>query len=304
MRIAVQNARVCDRLGIDEGFQMLHDTGFGGTDFGLTFLMKRNEMEQNLPCAMDQPLEALYQILEPYKKAAQKHGVFISQTHALFPTWWPYGRDALNERLLEALKKDIALTAYMGSPYVIIHPFFHFENGQRMSPEEEWALNRERYSALIPTLKEHKVVCCLENMFVGGPEGMRYAAVCSDFREAAEWIDRLNDIAGEECFGFCMDTGHCHLTGQNIRRALNLIGKRLKTLHIHDNDGHTDWHMGAYMGTADWEGFIEGLRDIHYQGDLSFETFHVLDRFPPEMMEICLRMIAETGAYFRNRVQA
>ena len=206
------------------------------------------------------------------------------------------------EKRLEALKKDIAMTAYMGSPYVIIHPFFNMVNRERPSAEEEWELNRDRYSALIPTLKEYNVVCCLENMFVGGPEGMRYAAVCSDFREAAEWIDKLNDIAGEERFGFCMDTGHCHLTGQNMRRALNFIGHRLKTLHIHDNDGHTDWHMGAFMGTTDWELFIEGLRDINYEGDLSFETFKVLDNFPPEMMEICLRMIAESGKYFKQRL--
>lgn len=302
MRISVQNARVTDRLGIDEGFKLLHDTGFQGTDFGLTAWLRGKDIIENLPAVKDQPLEKLYEILRPYKEAADKHGIFVSQTHASFPTWCAGKGDEVNDRVLEALKKDIAMTAYMGSPYVIIHPFFNMVNRERPTAEEEWELNRDRYSALIPTLKEYNVVCCLENMFVGGPEGMRYAAVCSDFREAAEWIDKLNDIAGEERFGFCMDTGHCHLTGQNMRRALNFIGHRLKTLHIHDNDGHTDWHMGAFMGTTDWELFIEGLRDINYEGDLSFETFKVLDNFPPEMMEICLRMIAESGKYFKQRL--
>ena len=159
------------------------------------------------------------------------------------------------------------------------------------------------YSALIPALREHHVVVCLENMFTGGTEGMRYAAVCSDFHQAAEWIDRLNDIAGEELFGFCFDAGHCTLTGQNMRYSLNVIGKRLKVLHINDNDGHTDWHVAPYMGVGNWEAFIDGLRDIGYDGDLSFETFNVLNRYPEPMWRTALQLIAETGAYFGKRIQ-
>ena len=159
------------------------------------------------------------------------------------------------------------------------------------------------YADLIPTLKKYDVVACLENMFVaGGVEGKRFAAVCSDFHQAAEYVDRLNDIAGEERFGFCFETGHCHITGQNFRHCLNLIGKRLKVLHIHDNDSHTDWHVAPYMGNADWEGFIAGLRDIGYEGDLSFETFNILNRYPMPMWPTVLKLIAETGAYFAQRI--
>ena len=127
--------------------------------------------------------------------------------------------------------------------------------------------------------------------------------MCSDFHQAAEWIDRLNDIAGEELFGFCFDAGHCLLTGQNMRYSLNVIGKRLKVLHINDNDGHTDWHVAPYMGVGNWEAFIDGLRDIGYDGDLSFETFNVLNRYPEPMWRTALQLIAETGAYFGKRIQ-
>ena len=302
MRVSVQNSRVVAYYGLDEGFKLLHDAGFQGVDFNLNNWFSAAAIRADEPVPMDQPLEALYDIFRPYKEAAERQHMVVSQTHSPFPSWLPE-KDALNARVLEGQKKTIALTGYLGSRYCVIHPAFHPDSTKRLSAKEEWELNRDMYSALIPVLREHHVVACLENMFTGGTEGMRYAAVCSDFHQAAEWIDRLNDIAGEELFGFCFDAGHCTLTGQNMRYSLNVIGKRLKVLHINDNDGHTDWHVAPYMGVGNWEAFIDGLRDIGYDGDLSFETFNVLNRYPEPMWRTALQLIAETGAYFGKRIQ-
>lgn len=302
MKIAVQTSNVLDQVGIDEGFALLHKAGFEGVDFGIprwfTELCARTDEEM----AMQITLEEVKERAQIFRTAAEKHGLVVSQTHAVFP-FWKEGDEAYNACTMERLHKSIALTAFLGCRYCVIHPAFRPLNAETMSAEDEWQLNRSLYTQLIPTLKQYGVVCCLENMFCRGPEGMRFAAACSDFHEAARWVDELNAIAGEECFGFCFDTGHCHLLNMNIRRALNLLGKRLKVLHIHDNDGSTDWHVAPFMGTLDWEGFLNGLRDIDYQGDLSFETFHVLDHYPPEMREQALYIVAETGKYFRNRLQ-
>lgn len=40
-----------------------------------------------------------------------------------------------------------------------------------------------------------------------------YSAICSDIPEACVYIDKLNEIAGEKLFGFCLDTGHLNLLG-------------------------------------------------------------------------------------------
>ena len=273
MRVSVQNSRVVAYYGLHEGFKLLHDAGFQGVDFNLNNWFSAAMIRADEPAPMDQPLEALYEVFRPYKEAAERQHMVVSQTHSPFPSWLPE-KDALNARVLEGQKKTIALTAYLGSKYCVIHPAFHPDSTTR-----------------------------LENMFAGGTEGTRYAAVCSDFQQAAAWIDRLNDIAGEELFGFCFDAGHCLLTGQNMRYSLNVIGKRLKVLHINDNDGHTDWHVAPYMGVGNWEAFIDGLRDIGYDGDLSFETFNVLNRYPEPMWRTALQLIAETGAYFGKRIQ-
>jgi sugar phosphate isomerase/epimerase len=241
------------------------------------------------------------EMVRPYKEAAKKHGVAFSQVHAPFPMW-AQDNEALNQRMKDIMLKSITVTAYLECPHCIIHPAYTFLNKDRYSPEDEWAVNRELYSAMIPTLKQYKVMALLENMFSRDAEGIRFASACNDYYEAGQWIDRLNEIAGEECFGFCFDTGHCNLARQNIYRAVKLLGSRLKALHMQDNSGHLDDHRAPFTGTVDWEGFLRGLKEIGYQGDLNFEAGSAITQYPAEMTEDCIRMLALTGQYFRKRL--
>lgn len=303
MRITVQSARIMERIGAEEGFRLLSEKGFDGVDFGITRWFPSADVRANAPSPLDAPLQEVLPLFAPYKAAAEKYGVSFSQTHAPYPTWMP-GNEAANTHVLKAVKTAIAVTGYLGSPYCVVHPAYAFKNGERPSAREEWEINRALYGDLIPDLQKHHVVCCLENMFSSGEEGTRFASVCSDFSLAAQWIDRMNAMAGGVYFAFCLDTGHCHLARQNLRHAIVALGKHLRALHIHDNSGHLDQHLSPYMGSADWEGFLAGLMETGYDGDLSFETFRVLDQYPPELMDACLSLIAETGRYFKSRLSA
>ena len=142
--------------------------------------------------------------------------------------------------------------------------------------------------------------------------GLVTEAVCSDPQEAVEYIDKLNETAGKELFAFCYDLGHATLLGKNVRRSINTLGHRLQVLHIHDNDGVKDIHMQPYAyrrgggGSAyvtDWEGFIQGLRDIDYKGVLSFETFNSVTALPEELKPAMLNYIAAVGKYFAKRLE-
>ena len=85
-------------------------------------------------------------------------------------------------------------------------------------------------------------------------------------------IDELNEKAGREAFGFCLDTGHMLLVGKRFETFVPILGSRLKTLHLHDNDGVLDRHLAPFAGQLNWEDFINSMRDVGYKGDLSFET--------------------------------
>ncbi len=303
MRISVHTAQVFERAGsLDEGFAMLRRAGIEGIQFGMGgYFMPAASVRGHKPSVLDEPLDHVLELVRPYKEAADRQGVVFSQVHAPFPMWAPQD-DELVARMQDIMKKSIAVTAYVGAPHCIIHPGVSPVNRERLNAQDEWTVNRDLYTALIPTLKQYNVMALLENLFSRDIDGVRFAAACSDFTEAASWVDKLNEIAGSEFFGFCLDTGHCNLARQNLYRAICLMGPRIKALHIQDNSGHLDDHRAPFTGSVDWEGFVRGLREIGYRGDLNFEAGNAVAHFPAEMTEACLHMLALTGEYFKKRI--
>lgn len=301
MIISIHDAQMLKRFSLDESFAHLREAGIEGVQYGMGYyLMPAAAVRAGEPSRMDASLDEIIETVRPYKEAADRNGVKISQVHAPFPMWLP--ECDISERMIEVMKKSIALAEYMGTKHVVIHPASATQYGAYVTAEEEWELNRGLYTQLIPALKKHGITALLENMFNRGVEGMRFAAACSDFNEAARWVDELNAIAGEECFGFCFDTGHCFEARQNLYRSIKIMGTRIKALHLNDNYGHMDDHRLPYCGNIQWEECLHALREIGYRGDLNFETGNLLSKFPPELTDECLRLTGAVGAYFKKRI--
>jgi sugar phosphate isomerase/epimerase len=54
--------------------------------------------------------------------------------------------------------------------------------------------------------------------------------------------------------GFCFDTGHAHMN-EGVEAAFLLMKKRIRSTHVHDNDGRNDFHLFPFFGqggTIDW----------------------------------------------------
>lgn len=61
--------------------------------------------------------------------------------------------------------------------------------------------------------------------------------------------------------GFCLDLGHAHMT-VGVRDAIATFGRRIATVHVHDNHGMRDEHLWPGDGTIDWKAAIEGLEKL------------------------------------------
>ena len=56
------------------------------------------------------------------------------------------------------------------------------------------------YSQIMEDARKHGVTICLENMWNRRDGGAIFDSACSDPYEACDYIDTLNDMAGEELF--------------------------------------------------------------------------------------------------------
>lgn len=77
--------------------------------------------------------------------------------------------------------------------------------------------------------------------------------------------------------GYCFDVGHAHLT-EGIEPAFEKMKDRIRSTHIHSNDGTRDAHLFPYLdpqGTIDWNKTMRLLRSRDAQYPLLLELREV-----------------------------
>lgn len=309
LQIGVQTKNVVNDENPGEGFAMLSRAGFSCADFSLNaYLLNTDIYQADINRFFDASVSDLERFFTPHKNGAKAAGVTINQMHMPYPIYVPTGKRKVNEYLWnEVAPKSMALCAFMECPYIVIH-------GLKLarflgSEEEEWKETERFLDSIAPMAKEMEITICIENLYDSVGEHL-VEGPCCDVRKAVERIDRMNDRYHSEVLGFCFDTGHANIVGLDFENFITALGNRLKVLHIHDNDGSKDLHQIPFTfaktrenkSSTDWDGFVKGLRNIKFQGTLSFETAPVLSAFPEEMKQDALEFIARIGRYFGERV--
>ena len=287
MKISVSSDPLDKRLGLDYMFSVASQAGIDGIDLDLNYItwkqVKQNDFSPFI-CDYDKCIE----FSEKVNELCEEYNLEILQTHAPFPTWYEDVSDEINEKLNQTIRNAIYITKAVGCKYCVVHPYFFPFTSDRQNSSEEIVheLNIKLYSHLIPALKDTGVICCLENMWI--PEqryrgkGHIYSSILENPYEVNRYVDELNELAGEEMFGFCFDTGHAVLSGYDPCKVMTLIKDKIRVLHVHDNNGIDDSHYIPYIGIIDWDRFCQTLKDIGYSAHLNFETGGFMNKFTPD----------------------
>lgn len=72
---------------------------------------------------------------------------------------------------------------------------------------------------------------------------------------------------------FCFDVGHAHM-GEGIENAFDIMKNRIRSTHVHDNNGKSDDHLMPFLsegGTVDWKKTMALLRSRADQYPLLLE---------------------------------
>lgn len=307
--IGVQTHNVVKDEAPRVGFEMLKEAGFTCADFSLNGYLPNTLLYQSQPNSFfDRTLQELEDFFAPHKQGAEAVGIKIHQMHMPYPVHVPGATEEVNDYLRrQVAPKSMGLCHYFGCRYMVVHGFkLSYYLG---SEEAEWRETEAFLESLAPYAKEAGITICIENLYESRG-GRIKEGPCCDAGKAVERIERMNDRYGAEVLGFCFDTGHANLVGIDMEKFLARLGSHLKVLHIHDNDGIRDLHQIPYTFTktrenrasTDWGGFLKGLRNIGYEGVLSFETSPSLSSFPEEMKADVLTFIARIGRHFAKEI--
>lgn len=87
-------------------------------------------------------------------------------------------------------------------------------------------------------------------------------------------LEAILDLGHLTQVGICFDLGHAHIAG-NFDEMISLLGSRIASLHVHDNNMVRDEHLWPGEGTIDWPATAAALKklptpptavlEIHYQ---------------------------------------
>lgn len=310
LKVGVQSRKIVYDENPAEGFLQMHKAGFSCCDFSLNNYQKNTDLYQQVNNRFfDKSISELEEYFAPHKEGAKAAGIKINQMHMPYPTYVPGAKTELNEYLWNVVgPKSLEVCRFLECPNIVIHGFKLTK--YYGSEEAEWAKTKEFLDFLAPLAKEYGITMCMENLYNSQGVKMVEGPGCNAYK-AEERIDELNDKHGAEILGFCYDTGHGNLVGIDPYKFVTTLGSRLKVLHIHENDGIGDLHQMPFTFTKtrenasvlDWEGFLKGLREIAFDGVLSFETAPVLDCFPEYLKQDALHMIARIGEYFRTQIE-
>lgn len=155
--------------------------------------------------------------------------------------------DEPQEVYQEYLRRSIEAAGMLGAKHMVVHPLMAEDKSRTLVDETIRYFDEfEKYA------KEIGVSLAVENM------------------KATSAEDLLAISGGLGC-GVCWDTGHANIAGRSQYESVTALGDSLKVLHVHDNYGTADNHNPPGFGTVDWNGFMQGLKDIGYSGCFNFE---------------------------------
>ena len=226
-------------------------------------------------------------------RQAKDAGVRVRYAHLPFD--YPNDRSGYGwDDFLEASRRAVGLAVEADVDCAAIHPRTAMTREYDAEKEHENAVKfLAPYCALA---KEAGLSLALENMRGAGqsaPEEIkRYGT------QTAELIRMADELE----IGVCWDTGHANISAQDQRISLEMIGKRLRMVHINDNFAEDDVHTAPFLGTVDWKGVCEGLKAVGFSGSINLEVS--ADTLPEELRLHYARYMAASAEKLRAMLQS
>lgn len=196
------------------------------------------------------------------REYADKLGVKFVQAHSPNATVLTSNRW---DKELHYGNRSIELCEILGVENLVIHAAYDKSYDKKIWYEE----NEKFYRALLP-MAEKKNVCILtENTtHANFGDGWFYLYTGEDM---VEFIEYINHPLLEAVW----DTGHGTTEGSQYDNIVAL-GKHLRGLHVHDNNGKADEHAMPYTGVLNLDQVMNALIDIDYKGYFTFEVINAM----------------------------
>ncbi len=163
---------------------------------------------------------------------------------------------------LKCIENSIENSHKLKAKMLTFHPGFKGAL-EAFYPEKARQINIESLRYIVSKAKDLGVSVSIENMLRGIPALPSTVEEFEEILSIPEFVD----------LGFTLDVGHAYTTKQ-LDLFLEKLGHKITNVHLHDNDGITDLHLGLGQGTLEWKPIIKSLETGHFEGYVIVESLH------------------------------
>lgn len=282
MKLATMTRTLERKFGLKKAIKMLKDAGFDAYDCSLGYAMTHGEFSG------DDALEKAQEI----RKYSDELGISCVQTHTPSHASDIKGMEYFLAGI-DVEKKAVEISGILGAEVAVVHPT------SLTDAEGNYDM---LYSKLLPIAKKYGLKIATENMFAWKDKRC-YESVPTACGYSRDFVRQV-DVTNDENMVACLDIGHCHLpNNEKFDVMVKALGnKRLKALHVNDNDLWDDLHVFPFFGGIDWDYVCKTLAEIDYSGNFTFETDLFMDKYPDELIPECLTLLEKTGRYLIDKI--
>lgn len=285
MKLSVEAYELVKRFGDQRAIELAKQAGFDAIDYSYYW---ENENEKVLG-------DGYRDYAERLKRQLDTAGIVCNQAHAPFSLNYGSAFDLSEPKYLR-LVRSMESAAILGADNMIVHSISLPKNvalGEYVVKGADFEeYNIAYYRSLIPYCEKFGIHVSVENLW--DMDSKRHCLIGK--LGSPEEINGIVEKINSPWINVCVDIGHAALTGYEPEEFIEKTNpKFLKALHVHDNNYHEDQHVLPYTGGLNWEAIMTSLKRIGYDGDLTFEIFGYLSKFPDELIPDALKFAVSIG---------
>jgi sugar phosphate isomerase/epimerase len=165
--------------------------------------------------------------------------------------------------IMKRLKNSIVLSGQLGCRLWLFHPG-SFAGLEHFYPGKAWKQNLDSVRSLLQIARQEGVNIAIENT----PEPFPFLIkTADDFHRFYGDLD--DDI------GMVLDVAHANINNQ-IKAFLEQFSKKIVHIHVSDNNGDSDMHLGIGDGNINWKNIAKAIKVADYCNLIMIEsTEHV-----------------------------
>jgi sugar phosphate isomerase/epimerase len=235
--------------------------------------------------------ENLHEIVEhrdQFRDVLRKSGVRLSNFAIILPEVVSQ-EPAIAGPALAAFTQGVQTAAYLGSPNVWVDSYFppvEVISGTLMTDQIIFGQPpRIRIPAGFdwPRFWEHYVHVMRRCTAISREHGVQLLVEprVGELTSNSEALLRLLDAVDDDNLGVILDTAHQHAQKELLPLSVEKLGKRIRYVHVADNDGLVNRHLPPGAGTIDWD---EVFRALKRQG---FDGYYAVDLEQLPDLEAC-----------------